>query len=61
MGIEKMHWYKVLVDGQEHIVRVDDRIMKYCVLDYYDSRIWTTGSIKKCKSWIEERRLKVNG
>ena len=61
MGIEKMRWYKVIIDGQEHIVRVDDQIMKYCVIEYYDGRVWTTGTIKKCKAWIEERRVKFNG
>ena len=56
MKIEKNHWYKVWVDGVEHIVKVDDRIMKYCVIDYYDGRLWFTGSAAKCKKWIEERR-----
>lgn len=56
MKIEKMRWYKILIDGVEHIVRVDDRIMKYCVIDYYDGRLWFTGSVAKCKKWIEERR-----
>lgn len=59
MKIEKMRWYRVLIDGQVHIVRVDDRIMKYCVIDYYDGRLWTTGSAAKCKKWVEER--KYNG
>lgn len=49
MKIEKMRWYKILVDGVEHIVRVDDCVMKYCVIDYYDGRLWTTGSATKCK------------
>ena len=26
MTIEKMKWYKVIVDGQSYIVRIDDRI-----------------------------------
>lgn len=55
MKIDKMRWYKVLIDGTEHIVRVDDRIMKYCVVDYYDGRLWFTGSCAKCKSWVESR------
>lgn len=54
MKIEKMKWYKILVDGVDHIVRVDDRIMKYCVIDYYDSRLWFTGSSAKCKKWVED-------
>ena len=56
MSIQKMRWYKIIIDGQEHIVRVDDSIMKYCVVDYYDGRLWFTGSISKCKKWVEERR-----
>ena len=56
--IEKMRWYKILVDGVEHIVRVDDRIMKYCVIDYYDGRLWTTGSVTKCKKWVDDHLLK---
>lgn len=58
MKIEKMRWYKILVDGVEHIVRVDDRIMKYCVIDYYDGRLWTTGSAAKCKKWVDNHLLK---
>ena len=57
MSIQKRTWYRVLIDGMEHIVRVDDSIMKYCVVDYHDGRIWTTGTITKCKKWIEERRV----
>ena len=49
MKIEKMRWYRVIVAGLERIVRVDDRIMKYAVIDYYDGRIWTTGSWAQCK------------
>lgn len=52
MKIEKMRWYKILVDGVQHIVRVDDRIMKYCVIDYYDGKLWYTGSCAKCKTWV---------
>lgn len=57
MKIEKNKWYKVLIDGYEHIVRIDDRVMKYCIIEYYDGRLWFTGSISKCKTWIEERRI----
>lgn len=52
MTIEKMKWYKVLVDGQSYIVRIDDRIFRYCVLDYYDGRMWTFGTLKKCRDWV---------
>ena len=44
-----------MVDGREHIVKVDDRIMKYCVIEYYDGRLWFTGSCVKCKQWILDR------
>lgn len=57
MKIEKRRWYKIAIDGVEHIVRIDDSIMKYCVVDYYDGRLWFTGSIARCKKWIEDRRL----
>lgn len=52
MKIEKMRWYKIIVDGVPHIVRVDDRIMKYSVIDYYDGKLWFTGSCAKCKMWV---------
>ncbi|MBO7257958.1 MAG: hypothetical protein J6V11_03355 [Alphaproteobacteria bacterium] len=55
--IQKNKWYRVVIDGQEYVVRVDDNIMKYCVIDYYDARLWFTGSITACKKWVEERRL----
>lgn len=55
--ISLMKWYKVTIDGQERIVRVDNRIMRYAVIDYYDSRLWFTGSAARCKKWIEERRV----
>ena len=58
MKIEKMRWYKVVIAGLERIVRVDDRIMKYAVIDYYDGRIWTTGSCLKCKKWIQDNLSK---
>lgn len=57
MKIEVNRWYKILVDGVEHIVRVDNRIMRYCVIDYYDGRLWYTGPMAKCKRWVEERRV----
>ena len=43
-----------LIDGVEHVVRVDGRIMKWCVVDYYDARLWFTGSLGKCKKFIEQ-------
>ena len=55
--IQKRKWYRVIIDGQEYIVRIDDNIMKYCIVDYYDARLWFTGSIAACKKWIEERRV----
>lgn len=55
--IQKRKWYRVIIEGQEYIVRIDDNIMKYCIVDYYDARLWFTGSIAACKKWIEERRL----
>ena len=58
MKIDKNRWYKIIIDGHERIVRVDDRIMKYCVIDYYDSRLWFTGSIKACKKWVDDRLMK---
>lgn len=54
--IVKHRWYKVIIDGQEHIVWITDRILKYCITDYYDDRVWTHGSLAKCKNWIRERR-----
>ena len=53
MNIDKMRWYKIIVDGVSHIVRVDDCIMKYCVIDYYDGKLWFTGSCAKCKLWVK--------
>ena len=32
--------------------------IQYSVIEYYDGRIMTTGSLAKCKKWIKERRLK---
>lgn len=57
MKIEKRRWYKVLIDGWYHIVRIDDAVMKYCVIDYYDARLWFTGTVSACKRWIDERRV----
>lgn len=58
MKIDKMRWYKIDIDGREHIVRVDDSIMKYCVVEYYDGRLWFTGSCAGCKKWIENHLVK---
>ena len=55
--IQKRKWYRVIIEGHEYIVRIDDNIMKYCIVDYYDARLWFTGSIAACKKWIEERRV----
>ena len=55
MKIDKMRWYKIIINDVPHIVRVDDRIMKYCVIDYYDGRLWFTGSCAKCNAWIFTR------
>lgn len=56
--IVKHRWYKVIIDGQERIVWINDSIFRYAVVDYYDSRVWTYGSLVKCKKWIAERRPK---
>ena len=56
MKIQKMKWYRIVIDGQPHIVRVDDCIMKYAVIDYYDGRLWFTGSCVACKRFIEDHR-----
>ena len=37
MKVESMRWYRIVVDGVPHVVRVDGRIMKWCVVDYYDA------------------------
>ena len=55
MSIDKMRWYKVIIDGRDHIVRVDDRIMKYCVIDYYEGKLWFTGSCVRCKDCVKQR------
>lgn len=54
MKIEVNRWYRVLIDGQEHVVRIDVRMMKLCVIDYYDARLWFTGSLGQCKKFISE-------
>ena len=58
MKIDKMRWYKIDIDGREHIVRVDDSIMKYCVVEYYDGRLWFTGSCAGCKKCVENHLVK---
>lgn len=57
MKIQKMKWYRIIIDGQVHIVRVDDSIMKYAVIDYYDGRLWFTGSCQACKQFIEKYKV----
>lgn len=57
MKIQKNRWYRVWCGGAVFIVRIDDRIMKYCIVDYYDGRLWFTGSLAACKKWIEEKRV----
>ena len=52
MKIQKNRWYRVLCGGAFFIVRIDDRIMKYCIVDYYDGRLWFTGSCQGCKKFI---------
>ena len=54
MKIDKNRWYKVILEGRQHIVRVDDRIMKYCVIAYYDGKLWFTGSCASCKRFVLE-------
>lgn len=54
MKINKNRWYKVIIEGRQHIVRVDDRIMKYCVIDFYDGKLWFTGSCASCKRFVIE-------
>ena len=55
MKIDKMRWYRIRPNGpcgESHIVRIDDTVMKYAVVDYYDGRLWFVGSLPKCKAWI---------
>lgn len=54
MKVQVMRWYRIVIDGQEHIVRIDGRIMKYCVVDYYDARLWCAGSLGQCKKFITQ-------
>ena len=54
MKVETMRWYKIVVEGVAHVVRVDGRIMKWCVLDYYDGRLWCAGSLGQCKKFITQ-------
>ena len=54
MKVETMRWYKIVVDGVPRVVRVDGRIMKWCVVDYYDARLWCAGSLGQCKKFITE-------
>ena len=57
--ISTWKWYKIIMDSQaEYLVRIQDFPMKYTITEYYDGRIMTTGSLAKCKKWIEERRVK---
>ena len=51
-------WYKIIMDSKaEYIVRIQDMPLKYSVIEYYDGRIMTTGSLAKCRKWIKDRRL----
>lgn len=54
MKVESMRWYRIVVDGVPHVVRVDGRIMKWCVVDYYDARLWCAGSLGQCKKFITQ-------
>lgn len=57
-SIETWHWYKIIMDNKaEYIVRITDYPLKYSVIEYYDGRIMTTGSLAKCKKWIKDRRI----
>lgn len=51
-----MVWYKVIIDGQEHIVRIDGTQFRYAIVEYYDGRIWSYGKLSDCRKWIAERR-----
>ncbi len=48
MKVAVMRWYRILIDGQEHIVRIDG------VVDYYDARLWCAGSLSLCKKFITQ-------
>ena len=51
-------WYKIIIDDTEYIVRITDNPLKYSVVEYYDGRVMTVGSLAKCREWVKERRLK---
>lgn len=55
-----MVWYRVVIDGQEHIVRIDGTQFRYAIVDYYDGRIWSYGKLADCRKWISERRQETN-
>lgn len=55
--IETNRWYRVIIEGQERIVRVDSYTIKYAVVDYYDGRVWfISRNLRLCKKWVMERR-----
>ena len=58
--ISVWNWYKIIMDsGAEYLVRIQDFSDEvYYITEYYDGRIMTTGSLAKCKKWIEDRRVK---
>lgn len=58
LEINGWEWYKVILDSTEYIVRIQDIPVRYCVIDYYDGRLMTVGSLVKCKKWIAERVVK---
>lgn len=50
-------WYRVVIDGEERIVRIDTYIIRYAIVDYYDGRVWyISKNLKACKKWIIDRR-----
>ncbi len=51
-----MVWYRVVIDCQEHIVRIDGTQFRYAIVDYYDGRIWSYGKLADYRKWIAERR-----
>lgn len=55
-----MVWYKVIIDGQEHIVRIDGTVFRFAIVDYYDGRIWSYGKLAECRKWVAERRQETN-
>ena len=54
-----MVWYRVVIDGQDHIVRIDGTQFRYAIVDY-DGRIWSYGKLAECRKWIAERRQETN-